>query len=101
MDNIHRQITYASIFNLNIIKLIKDTVKLNEQDKINVGSLMTYSYNVSKWIIDTKFGDNMKSPLMPNELKGFDKQIKLMMNEIKEILDQNQSNRHTKLLNAK
>jgi len=38
---------------------------------------------------------------MPNELKGFDKQIKLMLNEIKEILDQNQSNRHTKLLNAK
>lgn len=43
MDNIHKQITYASIFNLNIIKLIKETIKLSEQDKINVASLMSYS----------------------------------------------------------
>lgn len=33
MDNIHKQITYTSIFNLSIIKLIKDTIKLSEQDR--------------------------------------------------------------------
>lgn len=43
----------------------------------------------------------MKSNQMPNELKGFDKHINIIMNEIKDILDQSQSNKHTKLLNAK
>jgi len=61
IDNMHKQLSYSSVFTLNVIKLINESNLFKndgrdrdrDRDNINMLNLLKSAYHVNQWITNT------------------------------------------------